>query len=271
MKSLLRRFIKLPVFAGGMLFHNRKPGIFFLIFHRVTGDLPLELDLPFALFKRQMEFLKATGNVIGYDEAISMLDSGIAPSRDMFVLTFDDGFRDFYTKALPLLTDLALPATLYPSTGFMETGVPNPYGTIEQGSVRPLTWDMLGEVVSSGLVTIGGHTHTHRELTGLGESEIIEELERPKELFRERLGYELKHFAYPRAIWNEDVERLVKSAYCSAVIGGGGKALSEGFDPFRIPRVPVRKSDGWFFFKAKTRGWMQDEEALYGLLKGNKY
>ena len=44
------------------------------------------------------------------------------------------------------------------------------------------------------------------------------------------------------------------------------KATAPGFNPYRIPRVPIRRSDGWLFFRAKTRGWLAREEAMYGRL-----
>jgi peptidoglycan/xylan/chitin deacetylase (PgdA/CDA1 family) len=112
-------------------------------------------------------------------------------------------------------------------------------------------------------VTIGAHTHTHIYLDNESEDKIIEELAIPQELFRQRLGLEVRHFSYPKALWNPTVEKLVAKYYASAVIGGGYKATPDGFNPYRIPRVPIRCSDGWFFFLAKKRGWLAGEEALY--------
>jgi hypothetical protein len=86
-------------------------------------------------------------------------------------------------------------------------------------------------------------------------------------LFRRRLGIEVRHFAYPKALWNPPVERLVAKYYASAVIGGGYKATTDDFNTYRIPRIPIRWSDGWFFFLAKMRGWLASEETLYVWLR----
>ncbi|MCL4708230.1 polysaccharide deacetylase family protein [bacterium] len=226
-----------------------------------------ELDLPIALFRRQLEFLARAGGVISYDQALQALRSKPQTETDAVVLTFDDGFVNFYTHVFPILRQLGLPATLFVTTGFVETGIPYPLLHHASGAeAKPVTWDMLGEMASSGLVTIGAHTHTHVYLDNEPEDKVIEELAIPQELFRQRLGLDVRHFAYPKALWNPAVEKLVAKYYTSAVISGGHRATPDGFNPYRIPRVPIRCSDGWFFFLAKLRGFLSGEEALYSKL-----
>ena len=92
-------------------------GIYFLIYHKVSGELPLELDLPFDLFRRQMEFLHRTRSVVPYDEAVARLRRREDLAHDQFVLTFDDGYGDFWTHAAPVLHDFQLPATVFITMG----------------------------------------------------------------------------------------------------------------------------------------------------------
>jgi peptidoglycan/xylan/chitin deacetylase (PgdA/CDA1 family) len=129
---------------------------------------------------------------------------------------------------------------------------------------------MLGEMQSSDLVTLGAHTHTHRELVGQPGDTVREELARPIQLFEEQLGQRPWHFAYPRARFDERVEQFVQEYYDSAVVGGGRKATVTRFDPYRIPRVPVRASDGWLFFRLKVAGWLEAEESIYSALRGRR-
>jgi peptidoglycan/xylan/chitin deacetylase (PgdA/CDA1 family) len=119
-------------------------------------------------------------------------------------------------------------------------------------------------------VTIGAHTHTHPNLLQVPEAQLIEELVKPREIFQEQLGLTVQHFAYPKALWNEQVKTLVAESYTSAVIGNGQKALPGQFDPYLVPRVPIRRSDGWWFFLAKVRGWLEQEEMIYDKLRGVK-
>lgn len=263
MKILFRRLLKLPLVAGSFTQLKRQPGVNMLIYHSVTNQLRLELDLPYVTFQRQLEFLAQTNQVIGYDQAVTRLKTGRSFSKDSYVLTFDDGYADFYTAVFPLLRRLQLPAILFINTGFVETRVPYPLLPQRRQPVKPVSWDMLGEMVVSGLVTLGAHTHTHPELITVPPSQVEEELSKPIQLIKQRLGITVNHFAYPRALWNENVERLVSQYYHSAVIGGGYKATTTQFHPYRIPRIPIRRSDGWLFFRAKMQGWLANEEQFY--------
>jgi hypothetical protein len=57
---------------------------------------------------------------------------------------------------------------------------------------------------------------------------------------------------------------MVARYYETAVVGGGEEATSVAFQPYRIPRLPIRRSDGWRYFQAKVEGQMANEEAFYG-------
>lgn len=268
MNLIARKLLKVPLLMSEVIKPKPPAGCAFLIYHSVAGNLNFELDLPIALFRLQLEFLARHNCVISYDEALRVLRAKRQARADAVVLTFDDGFVNFYTHVFPILREFNLPATLFVTTGFVETGIPYPLLHHTSGAeIKPVTWEMLGEMVSSGLVTIGAHTHTHVYLDNEPEDKVIEELVIPQELFRQRLGLDVRHFAYPKALWNPAVEKLVAKYYASSVIGGGYKATPDGFNPYRIPRVPIRRSDGWFFFLAKKRGWLAGEEALYAKVR----
>ena len=248
---------------AGALAHERAPGVFFLLYHRTSGDLPVELDLPFALFARQMRHLHATGAVVSYDEALAILRAGRRPPRDLFVLTFDDGFDDLYHRVFPLLRALRLPFTAFVNAGFVEERVPYVLSQPPARPVAPVTWEMLGEMLASGLMTLGAHGYAHRELPRCAPAECERELELPIALFAQRLGARVRHYAYPRAAWDAGVESAVRDRYETAAIAGFRKVGPDGFDPYRITRIPVLKRDGWMLFRAKVRGWLEHERWLY--------
>lgn len=289
MTWMLRRALKAPLVAKSAVLDLFRPAtpdavqapeFSFLVYHRVYGDLALELDLNPRIFLRQMEWLATQRRVIAYDEALSLLDTrqrqtlGQGPAspappdraQPAVILTFDDGYLDFYTCVFPILAKFRLPAILFVTTGFIEEGTPYPMLTNPEATVRPVTWDMLGEMYESGLISLGAHTHTHPILTTLGADHVAEELSRPIECFERRLGFRPRHFAYPRALTSAAVRTLVSRYYSSAVVGGGRPVTGATFDRYCIPRIPIRRSDGWRFFKAKMRGWLGDEEAIYARL-----
>ncbi len=272
MMQWARSGLKVPLAIGGAVrqafgaSHAADGNVAFLIYHRVDGALPLELDLDAGLFARQLAFLAGTGRVIGYEQAVERLLGGAAENGPAFVLTFDDGYADFYTRVFPLLQEYALPALLFVTTGFVEEQVAYPLLAAPGAQTPAVTWEMLGEMATSGLVTLGAHTHTHPVLVGQPASRVEEELAAPLELFDRRLGLRPRHFAYPRAVWDASVRDLAARYYATAAAGGGRCAMPRAFDRYAIPRIPIRRSDGWLFFRAKLAGWLAGEERVYAAL-----
>lgn len=261
-KTWVQQCIKASLFLSGRLRRPVQSGCTFLIYHSVSGRLPIELDLAPALLERQLAYLAQRGRVIAYEEALQRLQRGINVAGNI-VLTFDDGYLDFYTTVYPLLQRWQLPATLFVTTGFVEERVAYPMVSYPHLAVEPVTWAMLAEMAASGLVTLGAHTHTHPDLTTVSATQVEEELAKPVALFQQRLGLTPKHFCYPRACWRAELEGKIAGYYESAVVGGGTAATIATFQPYRIPRLPIRRSDGWRYFQAKVEGRMGNEEAFY--------
>ena len=95
---------------------------------------------------------------------------------------------------MPELVAHRVPATLYLATEHVESGRAFP----DNG--RPVSWAALRDALSTGLVTIGSHTHTHRLLDRVGAAEAASELDRSIGLIEDRLGVGCSHFAYPKAL-----------------------------------------------------------------------
>jgi peptidoglycan/xylan/chitin deacetylase (PgdA/CDA1 family) len=236
-----------------------------LTYHRVTGDIPVELDLPFDLFERQMHWLTQNVPVIDYREAVEGLLAGDTSRPWSVVLTFDDAYEDFFSRALPLLRELSLPATLFVPTQFIDTPSRLPLSQKHPGAaerMRPMTWDQLRELVDEPLVRLGGHTHSHRNLDQLGADDIRVEMKRSEERFRSELSLVPPDFAYPRGAWNQQVATHIRP-YCeTAAIVGGAVATPDNTQRYAIPRVPIRRSDGMKWFEQRVRGQMVLEEQI---------
>lgn len=235
-----------------------------LMYHRVTGDVDLELDLPASDFEAQMRWLAATGHVITLDEAMRRVTADDMSGRTWYVITFDDAYEDFYYRVLPLVQKLALPVTLYVPTGFIEEPANPPISRSlrEADQLKPVTWAQLKEIAACPLVTIGGHTHSHREMPSLSDADVLAEVRRCDEALSGFLGEPVRHFAYPRGVWDERVERLLAGRYETVSLVGGGALLPPAFDSQRLPRVPVQRSDGMRWFNARLTGRLELEERL---------
>jgi peptidoglycan/xylan/chitin deacetylase (PgdA/CDA1 family) len=95
-----------------------------LNYHGVVStplDFELWTHIHLAMFEQQMEYLSCNCNVI----SLSELSQGIVHKtlkKNSVVLTFDDGFLSNYTFAYPVLKRLRLPATIFLSTGYLNSG-----------------------------------------------------------------------------------------------------------------------------------------------------
>jgi len=235
------------------------PGPRILIYHQVGSGSGRQMDVSVEMFARQLEWLKKNGRIVSLEKALAQADSPEAEKN--FVLTFDDGYEDMYRNAFPLLKEGSIPFTLYLTTRPIEEGEPLAPGD------RPLSWEQVGEMVETGLVTVGSHTHSHPDLRLLSPPEVEGELATADSLIERRIGVAPAHFAYPKGYWAPQAEEFVRSRYDTAVLGAG-QPVTASSDRHRLHRVPVQRSDGFFFFVRKLRRGMRLEEWARSRLKG---
>jgi peptidoglycan/xylan/chitin deacetylase (PgdA/CDA1 family) len=237
------------------------PGPRVLIYHQVDAGLGREMEVGLADFRRQLDWLSDNREVVDLGEALVRWEEPGA--ERLVVLTFDDGYRDNFTTAFPLLSELGLPFTLYLATESIETGVP--LGPALKA--EPLSWDQIATMLESGLVTVGAHTHRHLDLRQLTTDEVEDELGTSDDLIEKRLGIRPAHFAYPWGFWSPSSHRPVADRYSSAALAGS-RDVKGGLDPHLLPRYPVQLSDGFRFFRPRLRGGFRMEEAIRRRLKG---
>ena len=241
--SLVRRSAKAAVLPAGM-FSRRRPGdVVVLLYHRL-GDDGSEIELSAAAFERHLERLVERDRPRSLDQALGG-DGGV-------VVTFDDGTLDFHSHALPLLVRYKVPALLYLATGGVNTAAPD-----------SLTWDHLAEAVATGLVTIGSHTHGHTDLSAATEEVAEDEMRRSQGLIEDRLGVGCRHFAYPWGIGSPEADRAARRLFATAALDGWRVNRAGAVDPYRLARIPILRSDGQVFFRAKVRGRLNGEALLY--------
>jgi peptidoglycan/xylan/chitin deacetylase (PgdA/CDA1 family) len=250
--TVLRKATKAMVLPSGLLAARAPGDVVVLLYHRV-GAGSREIDLSVEAFRHQLELLAERDRVVALDDA---LGSG---SRGGVVISIDDGFRDFHDHVLPLLVRYDLPAVLYLATAFVATA---PSRSRDRDA---LTWAHLRDAVATGLVTVGAHTHTHRDLSRADEGTADEEMRRSKERIEDELQLPCRHFAYPWSVASPAADRVARRLFASAASTWRTNRRGR-IEPHRLGRTPVLRSDGRVFFDAKVRGAMDGEAALYRML-----
>ncbi len=258
--SVVRRLAKSAFTASDRLQPAPK-GPRVLIYHRVGRFLGQQMEVTEDDFAWQSDWLASNREVVPLDEALKRWTD--EDSSGLVAITIDDGYEDTFTEAFPILMERRLPFTLYVSTEHVETGVPL---NAETGA-PPLTWDQIREMLDSGLMTLGAHTHSHPDLRNIDPDDIETELRTSDELIEQRTGVKPIHFAYPWGYWSGAAEQLVAERYQSAVLGSPFSAKHE-FHPLLVHRYPVQLSDGRRFFEARLRGGMLLEERIRRRLRG---
>jgi peptidoglycan/xylan/chitin deacetylase (PgdA/CDA1 family) len=251
--SLARKAVKAAVLPGGILTRRREGDVVILLYHRVVG-LGGEIDTPPALFERQLAALAAGERVLTLDQALDPAAGGGV------VVTVDDGYRDFHDTVLPLLVRYRVPTLLYLATGLVAGEGTGP------GDPDALTWSQLAEAVSTGLVSVGAHTHGHTDLSRATEQVCRDEMARSRELVEDRLGVACRHFAYPWAVASPTADRVARELFDTAALDAWRSNRAGAVDPWRLGRTPVLASDGMAFFKAKVKGRLDGEALAYRLL-----
>lgn len=265
MRRHLHQAVKWAAAAADGVRH--RTGLVILIYHRVGGRTSISVDLPRPLFAEQIAALTAEYAPTSLDAAVPLLSAPAAPpGRPPVCVTFDDGTADFVDEALPELVRQKVPATLYVATDFVETGRCFP----DEG--WPVSWAGLRDAVSTGLVTIGSHTHTHRLLDRVERREAADELDRSIRLIEDRVGVTCNHFAYPKALrGSAPADEEVRRRFGTAALAGTRPNPYGRTDLFRLSRSPIQLGDGMRWFHRKVAGGLALEDDLRTLRNRRRY
>lgn len=217
------------------------------------------MEVTLSDFEWQLRWLSENRSVVDLNTAVSRWHD--TDSDRLVVLTFDDGYMDTYTTAWPLLTQYGFPFTLYLSTEHIG-------GVGLRGSDQPLGWCEIESMMSSGLLTVGAHTHRHTDLRTVSSDQAEEELEASDDIIESRLGVRPRHFAYPWGYWSQSADPVVRRRYATATVGAPALRRSSSHDPHMIFRFPVQLSDGSRWFRARLAGGLVFEEELRRRIRG---
>lgn len=174
--------------------------IVILNYHKVD-DYFSSLSIPPRDFDNQMAFLKKIGfETISLEQLRGVLarEEVELPERPL-IITFDDGYRDNYTNAYPILKKYGFTGVIFVITSFIDRKLP-----------YYISWDMAKEMQESGVIDIESHTVNHISMTELNDEKLRRELTESKKRIEEVLDKPAEYVAYPTGTYNLHIADIVR-------------------------------------------------------------
>lgn len=164
-------------------------------------------------------------HVIPIQNLVNFFNNGTSLPSKPIILTFDDGYQDFYDYAYPILKSKNVFGTLFVPTGLMEN---NDY----------LSWKEINDMNQSGVVYMGNHTWSHHSTIGSLDT-ISKEISTAEQQLNERGMDQQKIFAYPYGSDSAVAEKYLGSnGYQLAVTTKSGRMQCAKLR-FSLPRIRV--------------------------------
>jgi peptidoglycan/xylan/chitin deacetylase (PgdA/CDA1 family) len=198
------------------------------------------------LFDDHIAWLKENCDIVAFRDVFQI--SRTPPSEKTTVaITFDDGYEDNHTQALPVLARHGVPATFFVTTAFAD-GDPGAAETMRAlvdarpEEVSSMSWTQIGELVAGGM-EVGSHTVNHPNLAVLSDARALHEMVDSKSYIEDKLQQEVLSIAYPFGLPRRSFSRTTIDLAGRAGYAWGAAILyrnvrrSDG--PLTIPRIAV--------------------------------
>lgn len=230
-----------PTSAAPPVLVSRPTGVFnvpILMYHYLSTPpagadaIRMDLSVPPDLFESHLAYLREAGyQTLSFQQLAQLTSHGEALPPKPIIITFDDGYRDSYQNAFPLLQKYGFTATFFIFTQPIDTA-----------NVNFLSWDMVREMHQAGM-EFGSHSHTHPDLRHRSSDFLASEIVTSKQLIEQNIGAPIYAFAYPSGMYDDAAVEAVKSAgfLMAVTTEWGGRHTYD--HRFVMPRVRIRGND----------------------------
>lgn len=201
-------------------------GVPVLMYHSVKYEKDNPVRISKENFESQMKYLKDNNyTTLSLDELYDFLTNNIPVPEKSVVITFDDGYKDNYETAYPILKKYGFKATVFVITDCIGTG-------------EYLTLDELKEL-DSNCISIESHTDKHQDLKTLSYDDQLSAVKKSKETLENLLGKEIKYIAYPNGSYNDDTLKAVEKAGYKMALTTNGRWSDKSDGIFTLDRVYI--------------------------------
>ena len=214
-----------------------------LMLHRVVEQRGAgknsELEVTPQFLEQTIKDYKQQGyRFVSIDEACGIIQSGKRQRHPFVCLTFDDGYRDNYTVALPLLRRLGVPFAVYITTGFVDNKMPMWWYPDEK---LGLSMEEMKDLDAEPLCTICAHTVSHPRLDPLSFEEQKKEIAESKVTLEQWLGHPVNHLSYPHGAYNNATLQIVEEAGFTSCLKAWGGTVRRGDNLMLLPRIELKQ------------------------------
>ena len=195
-----------------MIFNSKIP---ILTYHSIDESGSVISTSP-SQFKKQMKLLKQLGfQTISVQEILECIHNKNLFPKKSIAITFDDGFKNNYSHALPILREYGFTATI-----FIVGAKCNKYNDWDAKSknipkLQLMNWDEIREMSEYG-IEFGAHTMTHINLSKKSLEEASEEIINSRIILEQKLKKDISFFAYPYGKQTDGIQNIVQNEFAGA-------------------------------------------------------
>ncbi|MBN1914053.1 MAG: polysaccharide deacetylase family protein [Candidatus Omnitrophica bacterium] len=220
-----------------------------LMYHSVCEN-PVEgnrLAVSTDTFRRQMHFLKRHNyNILTLEQLADLIKNKKKIPPRAVAITLDDGYRDNFDCAFPVLKEYGIPATLFLIVD--EIGRPQK---------DRLFWEEIFKMRDSGVIVFGSHCLGPDPLTKIKTDDgLRRQIFDSKRILEEKLGRPVDVFSYPEGRFNDKIRKMViEAGYKTAVVTNPGKEFAND-DIFALKRLRISENArNMFVFWVESSGY----------------
>jgi peptidoglycan/xylan/chitin deacetylase (PgdA/CDA1 family) len=248
---------------------NRKR-VIILCYHGVTErpnrspSDPAGLHIRGDRFEAQLNYLRRHYRVISLAKFLEARRTNAPLPNHSVVLTFDDGYRNFLTGALPRLAEREMPASVFLITDRIpaESQSGN-NGWSELDDQTFLSWEEVRELSQHG-VEFGSHTCSHRKLSQMEATDAENELRVSQQQIGGHLSQSAMPLAFPYGAYSDAVVAMARELPYTCALTTDAGTNGPSTDLFLLRRNLIGDDDDEALFAARVSGL----SALFQRIRG---
>lgn len=243
MKSIIK-----DLFWKLVTFFSREGDAASILMYHSVGNNGAFFTVRQESFETQLEYLRTHHfNVVTLSSLLEKIQQGQSLAHTV-AITFDDGYKDNYEVAFPLLKKYQMPATIFLTAGFVGGSM-----KLKDGTVLPmLAQQEIQEMVESGFIECMPHTMNHVRYVGDNLEVFMREVRESRQTVESLTGKAAPIFAYPAGKYDLTlVESIKQEGFKGAVTVEEGLVHARA-DIFMLKRNAVDSSTTFSQFRGKV-------------------